>query len=45
MGRSWRTAHPFGWTADPRARALYERLGFAFVGETDDEVQLEWRSA
>ncbi|MCW2793623.1 MAG: hypothetical protein JWO76_2721 [Nocardioides sp.] len=29
---------------NPRARALYERLGFVEVGGTDTEVQLEWRS-
>jgi ribosomal protein S18 acetylase RimI-like enzyme len=27
---------------NPRAQALYERLGFAAVGETDEEAQLEW---
>ena len=30
---------------NPRARALYERLGFVRVGETDTEVQLEWVTA
>ncbi|MCW2766241.1 MAG: hypothetical protein JWO11_2200 [Nocardioides sp.] len=27
---------------NPRARALYERLGFVAVGETEDETQLQW---
>ncbi len=27
---------------NPRARALYERLGFTPVGETDEEHRLRW---
>ncbi|MCW2795036.1 MAG: family N-acetyltransferase [Nocardioides sp.] len=27
---------------NPRARALYERLGFVVVGDEGDETQLEW---
>jgi ribosomal protein S18 acetylase RimI-like enzyme len=27
---------------NPRARALYERLGFVVVGQTDGDVKLEW---
>lgn len=30
---------------NPRARALYERLGFVPVGETERDDVLEWRSA
>ncbi len=30
---------------NPRARAFYERLGFVTVGETDDDVHLQWLSA
>jgi len=30
---------------NPRALALYERLGFAAIGETESEVQLEIRPA
>jgi ribosomal protein S18 acetylase RimI-like enzyme len=30
---------------NPRARALYERLGFSVVGESDGDVHLEWRPA
>ncbi|MCW2845904.1 MAG: hypothetical protein JWN22_3820, partial [Nocardioides sp.] len=28
---------------NPRARALYERLGFVEVGGSETETQLEWR--
>ena len=28
---------------NPRARALYERLGCALIGETDDEFMLVWQ--
>ena len=30
---------------NPRARALYSRLGFVATGETDAEVHMEWRGA